>query len=264
MPLSAGSYIAALSTSAGPAPRARRRAPPFSRPERDVAADLVYFHGVQASDQALRVVIADDHHFFREGLRRMLTGDGIAVVGEATDGAGAVRLARELAPDVVVIDLKMPNASGVDAIRQIAGASSGTHLVVLTVSADESDAIQALAAGAAGYLLKDTRPDELVNGIRLAADGHAVLSREVVRALVEHVRADNHATAQATGEEYALSERELEVLRMIVDGFENAAIGRALSISRHTVKQHVTNIYEKLGVQSRVQAAVHAVRNGLV
>jgi DNA-binding NarL/FixJ family response regulator len=210
------------------------------------------------------VVVADDHHFFREGLRRMLTADGMTVVGEAADGDHAVALARELAPDVVVIDLKMPHISGVDAIRQIAGAGSNTHLVVLTVSADETDAIDALAAGACGYLLKDTRPDELVGSIRLAADGHAVLSREVVRALVEHVRADNHAIARATGDRYALTERELEVMRMIVDGADNAAIGRALSISKHTVKQHVTNIFEKLRVQSRVQAAVYAVRNGLV
>jgi two-component system nitrate/nitrite response regulator NarL len=208
-------------------------------------------------------VLADDHHFFREGLRRMLTVDGMTVVGEATDGARAVTLAHELAPDVVVIDLKMPNVSGVDAIRQIAGPDSDTNLVVLTVSADESDAVEALAAGACGYLLKDTHPDELVGSIRLAADGHAVLSREVVRVLVALVRADNHSTAQATGNEYALTERELEITRMIVDGANNATIGRALSISKHTVKQHVTNIFEKLGVQSRVQAAVYAVRKGL-
>lgn len=194
----------------------------------------------------------------------MLTVGGMEVVGEAADGAQTVALVQELTPDVVVIDLKMPKVSGIDAIREIARAGPAAHVVVLTVSADESDAIAALAAGACGYLLKDTRSDELVGSIRLAADGHAVLSREMVRVLVAHVRADNHAAAQATGEEYALTERELEVMRMIVDGADNAAIGRALSISRHTVKQHVTNIFEKLGVESRVQAAVYAVREGLV
>jgi DNA-binding NarL/FixJ family response regulator len=219
---------------------------------------------VQASDNTLRVVLADDHHFFREGLHRMLAADGMAVVGEATDGARAIRLVRELAPDVVVIDLKMPNASGVEAIRQIRMTTPDAQLVVLTVSADEADAIEALAAGACGYLLKDTHPGELVSAIRLAADGHAVLSREVVRSLVARVQSDSRAAERATSNGLVLTERELEVIRMIVDGADNAAIGRELSISKHTVKQYVTNIFEKLGVQSRVQAAVYAVRNGLV
>lgn len=225
---------------------------------------MVYFPLVEASNNALRVVLADDHHFFREGLRRMLAADGMSVVGEATDGTRAVALARELAPDVIVIDLKMPNASGIDALRQIAMTSPGARLVVLTVSADETDAIQALAAGACSYLLKDTRPDELVSGIRLAAAGHAVLSRDVVRALAAQVQTDNHAVTQAMSDGRALTERELEVIRLIVDGADNAAIGRELSISKHTVKQYVTNIFEKLGVSSRVQAAVYAVRKGLV
>ncbi len=219
---------------------------------------------MEPSDNALRVVIADDHHFFREGLREMLAADGMAVVGEATDGAGAVTLARELAPDVVVIDLKMPNASGIDALRQIVMASPDAQLVVLTVSADEADVLETLAAGACSYLLKDTRADELVGGIRLAAGGHAVLSRDVVRALVARVRMDNQAAEQASSDGLALTARELEVIRLITDGADNAAIGRELSISRHTVKQYVTNIFEKLGVHSRVQAAVYAVRKGLV
>lgn len=256
-PLSVGQCAPDPSTSGSP-----HSSKSHPRPVLDSA--LLYFPGVEAPEKILRVVVADDHHFFRQGLRGMLAADGVSVVGEATDGSHAVALTRELAPDVVIIDLKMPDVSGVEAIRQIVNARPDTQIVALTVSAEESDAIAALAAGACSYLLKDTHPEELIGSIRLAAGGHAVLSSEVVRALVEHVRADNHATAQAMGDEYALSERELAVLRMIVDGAENAAIGRALSISRHTVKQHVTSIFEKLGVQSRVQAAVHAVRNGLV
>jgi len=200
----------------------------------------------------------------------MLAAEGISVVGEANDGARAVKLARELAPDVVVIDLKMPNASGIDAIRQLAALSPDACVVVLTVSADESDALDALAAGASCYLLKDTRADELVGAIRLAAEGHAVLSREIARALVAHVRVENRNAERVRDAErsrengLALTARELDVIRLIAEGADNAEIGRELSISRHTVKQYVTNIFEKLGVQSRVQAAVYAVRKGLV
>ena len=206
----------------------------------------------------LRVVLADDHHFFREGLRGMLAADGISVVAEATDGDGAVAVTREHEPDVVVIDLRMPGSPGVDAVRRIVAAQPGAHVIVLTVSAEQSDVLEALAAGACCYLLKDTRVDELVASIRLAAAGHAVLSREIVRALA----------AQGLGhlddDGPALSARELEVIRLITEGADNATIGRELSISGHTVKQHVTSIFGKLGVQNRVQVAVRAVRAGLV
>jgi DNA-binding NarL/FixJ family response regulator len=219
---------------------------------------------MQPSGNTLRVVLADDHHFFRKGLRGMLDADGMAVVGEAGDGAGAVALTRELAPDIVVIDLKMPRVSGIDALREITTTCPDVHVMALTVSADETDVLDALLAGACGYLLKDTRAEELVGAVRLAAAGHAVLSREVVQALVARVRTDNHAVAQARDDGLELTARELEVIRLIAGGADNATIGRELSISRHTVKQYVTNIFEKLGVQSRVQAAVYAVRKGLV
>jgi two-component system, NarL family, nitrate/nitrite response regulator NarL len=219
---------------------------------------------VKASDHGVRVVLADDHHFFREGLHGMLVADGMTIVGEAADGAGAIALARELAPDIVVIDLNMPEVSGVDALREIVATNPDARVVVLTVSTDETDALEALAAGACGYLLKDTRADELVGAVRLAAGGHAVLSREVVRALVTRVRTDNRAVGQEEGDGLALTARELEVLRLITNGADNATIGRELSISKHTVKQYVTNIFEKLGVGSRVEAAVYAVRTGLV
>ena len=158
----------------------------------------------------------------------------------------------------------MPNASGLDALRQIATANPDVPIVVLTVSADDADMLEALAAGARGYLLKDTRADELVGAVRVAASGPAVLSRDVLRALVTRARNDVHPREQANGSATTLTARELEVIRLISAGADNAAIGRELSISRHTVKQYVTNIFEKLGVQSRVEAAVYAVRQGLV
>lgn len=225
---------------------------------------VVYVPLIVASDKTVRVVLADDHPFFLEGLRGMLAADGISVVGETTDGSDVVALTRKLTPDVVVIDLNMPGVSGVDAVRQIAATHPDVQVVVLTVSNDQADVLEALAAGACGYLLKDTRADELVSSIRLASGGHAVLSRDVIKALATRVQADNDAAERAGSDELALTARELEVIRLIAEGADNAAIGRELLISKHTVKQYVTNILEKLGVQSRVQAAVYAVRKGLV
>ncbi len=254
------------------------------------ARRLLYFPPVDASINALRVVIADDHQLFREGLKGMLQDAGMEVVGEAADGADAVALVAQLQPAVAVLDLNMPGTSGMQALRRIARSNPDIQTVVLTVSAEDDDVVEALAAGACGYLLKDTHVDRLADGIRQAAAGHMVISGAVAKALIARVRAEAHADAQAPAPEAsagrggasagvgtaattveqaveqrpALTPREREVLRLIVEGADNVAIGRELSISPHTVKQYVTNIFEKLGVRSRVQAAVYAVRAGLV
>jgi DNA-binding NarL/FixJ family response regulator len=212
----------------------------------------------------LRVVLADDHHFFREGLRNVLTSEGMAVVGEAADAHGAVALARELAPDVVVIDLNMSDASSVEAIREIVAALPEIHVVVLTVSVDEGDVREALTAGAYGYLLKDARTSEIAGAIRQAAADQGVVSGEIMRALVARMPSGDQASERKAYDAHILTARELDVLRLLADGADNAAIGEALSISKHTVKQYVTNILEKLKLQNRVQAAVYAVRTGLV
>ncbi len=231
-------------------------------------------------------MIADDHRIFRDGLRGTLEDAGLRVVGEASDGGEAVALARELAPDVLVLDLNMPGVSGLDALRQIARRGPDVQTVVLTVSAEDRDVLDALAAGACGYLMKDSRVDQLAAAIEQAAEGHMVLSSGVARALRAHLRAGaereaagaqegsrgagkttNGAGREAHEQEPAapaLTPREVEVLQLIVEGADNVAIGVALSISPHTVKQYVTNIFEKLGVRSRVQAAVYALRAGLV
>jgi DNA-binding NarL/FixJ family response regulator len=222
---------------------------------------------MESDDGALRVVLADDHHFFREGLRGMLEAAGVSVVGEAKDGAQAVELAGELRPDLVVIDLDMPDTSGAEALHQIAAIGADVRTIVLSASAAEPDVLDALEAGACGYILKDTRPEDLIDGICHRADSQVVLSRAVARQLVGRASPRYNAAGKARGrakELPALTARERDVLRLIVRGADNIAIGLELSISRHTVKQHVTNIFEKLNVHSRVEAAVYAVRTGLV
>lgn len=217
---------------------------------------------MEKADEALRVVLADDHHFFREGLGELLAGQGVAVVGNATNGTEAITLTRKLKPDVVVIDLKMPGLSGVEAIRHILAASPEQPIVVLTASAEEHDVLEALAAGASGYLLKDTRAEGLMSALQLVAGGNAVLLGDALQMLISRVRPDDRAPEEAEPRR-SFSARELEIIRLIAAGANNAAIGRELSISKHTVKQHVTNIFEKLGVQNRVLVAVYAVRHGL-
>ncbi len=208
----------------------------------------------------LRVVLADDHQFFREGLRGLLQADGMVVIGEAREGREAVRLARELQPDLLVLDLRMGNFSGLDALRDVAASDPDIPTVVVSVSAERVDVLEALAAGARGYLLKDTAIDQLAIGVRQAAEGQIVLSSALGGALRTHVQAG----ARGEDDRQALTPREQDVLRLMANGAGNAAIGQALSISSNTVKQYAANIYEKLGVRSRVQAAVHAVRVGLV
>jgi two-component system NarL family response regulator len=218
-------------------------------------------------------VIADDHRLFRDGLRSTLEDAGMAVLGEAADGAEAVALTKEFVPDVLVLDLNMPRVSGLEALRQIGRLSPEVQTIVLTVSADDADVLAALAGGACGYLLKDTPLDRLALSVKQAAEGHMLLSNDVARGLAAYVRSNTETGGQAipaakvrSGEEQSpqLTPREESVLRLIAQGADNVAIGAELSISPHTVKQHVTNIFEKLGVHSRVQAAVYAVRAGLV
>jgi DNA-binding NarL/FixJ family response regulator len=221
---------------------------------------------VNSSGNALRVVLADDHHFFREGLRDMLESAGVSVVGEAKDGAEAVVLAGKLEPDLIVLDLDMSDTPGAEALRQIATTCPRARMVVLTATLEETDVLDALDAGACGYILKSTPADELIDSIRQTSGSHVVLSQEVARALTRQASPNNDVAKQTrpSFDGLELTTREKDVLRLLVNGADNAAIGLELSISRHTVKQHVTNIFEKLDVHSRVEAAVFAVRAGLV
>jgi DNA-binding NarL/FixJ family response regulator len=216
------------------------------------------------SGDAVRVLLVDDHDVFRHGLAQLLRDEGLDVVAEASGGEAGVRLARELAPDVVLMDLSMPGMDGVAATRAIAADDAGPHVVVLTLSDDDASMLEALLVGAAGYLLKDATLEQIVAAVRAAAAGDAVIPPRVAPELLRRLRAAEPArTADADGEP-RLSERELEVLRLIVDGRDNAAIAAALFISPNTVKSHVASIFGKLGVESRLQASVQALRRGLV
>jgi DNA-binding NarL/FixJ family response regulator len=209
-----------------------------------------------------RVFIVDDHSFFRSGLRSLLAEQGFEIVGEAPNGEAALPLIERRRPDVVVMDLNMPGMSGVEATRCVCEQSPAPTVLVVTVSTAQGDVIDALEAGAAGYLLKDAPSDELARGIWAALDGDTPLSPRVARILVERARV---RSGGAPGREPAsLSERELEVLRLLADGMDNGEIAARLYLSPATVKHHVSRIFAKLGVANRVQAAIEAVRSGLI
>ena len=210
------------------------------------------------------MLLVDDHDLFRSGLRSLLEEQGLQVVGEADNGSEALRLVGELAPDVVVMDLKMPGLTGVETTRQVTSIAPRTRVVVLTISADDDDVMEAVVAGACGYLLKDSSIDTLIAGIRAAASGESLISPQIATKVLQQLRAQTADTTAAKTIRTELSERELEVLRLIANGKDNAEIARELFISPKTVKNHISNILMKLQIENRIQAAVYAVRSGLV
>jgi NarL family two-component system response regulator LiaR len=205
----------------------------------------------------ISVLIADDHPFVRHGLRTYLeTLDDLEVVGEASDGAEAVALVGQLLPEVVLMDLVMPELDGVEATRAIRAASPSTKVIVLTSFDDDEKVFPAIKAGAAGYLLKDVRPAELAEAVRKASRGEALLAPSVAARLMQEVSGERPPSA-------GLTERELEVLRLIARGMSNKLIAHELVVSEKTVKTHVSNILAKLHLADRTQAALYAVREGL-
>jgi DNA-binding NarL/FixJ family response regulator len=219
---------------------------------------------VEKTLDELRVLLVDDHDLFRSGLVNLLSEHGLHVVGEAENGDVALRLVRELAPDVVIMDLNMPGPSGVDVIRQMTSIAPLTRVVVLTISADDSDVINAVMGGACGYLLKDSSVDQLIAGIHSAAAGESLISPQIAAKMLQILRAQRSSVDAAETIRAELSEREIEVLKLIANGNDNAEIARALFISPKTVKNHISNILMKLQMENRIQAAVYAVRSGIV
>jgi len=206
---------------------------------------------------AVRVLLVDDHPVVRQGLRALLsTQDGIEVVGEAEDGEAAVAAAERLSPDVVLMDVVMPGMDGVEALRRIGERRPQTRVVMLTSYADERRAMEAVDAGASGFLLKDASPRDVAAAIRAAHRGEAVLHPSVAAKLLAERRRPPAAHTDLTA-------RELEVLRLIARGLQNKQIAAQLHVSEKTVKTHVSAILRKLDVTDRTQAAMYAVRERL-
>ena len=210
--------------------------------------------------QTIRVLIADDHVVVRKGIRALLaTEPGIDVVGEATDGAEAVRAAAELRPDVILMDIVMPTMDGIEAVRRIIAAQPGSRILVLTSFATDDQIFPALRAGALGYLLKDTGPEDLVQAIRQVHRGESSLHPTIARKVLQELS----RPPQRPPTPDPLTEREVEVLRLVAQGRSNQEIARMLVVSEATVRTHVSSILSKLHLASRTQAALYALREGL-
>lgn len=218
--------------------------------------------GASGGRAVIRVLVVDDHGLFRAGLSSLLSAQPeIDVVAQASGGRAAIRLADELRPDVALMDLRMPDIDGVEATRTIVEAYPSTRVIVMTVLSEDRDVESAVQAGACGFLAKDTPLDEVVAAVRAAAHGAAWLSPRAAEVVLGRVR--QAGPEPDLGRLKQLSPRELDVLRLIARGMENAEIAEALQISPRTAKNHVSSVLAKLGVPSRVQAAIYAVRSGL-
>ncbi len=215
-------------------------------------------HAVEASP---RVLLVDDHDLFRRGLRTLLEAEGVDVIGEADTGRDALAQIGVLAPDVVVMDLNMPGITGAEATAKMSMTAPTTRVLVLSASNQDADVMDAIMAGACGYLLKDSSIHDLVTGIRAAANGESLISPAIASKVLGRLRAASPAAREeaATG----LSDREMQVLRLIASGNDNSQIAAELHISPNTVKNHISNILMKLQIENRIQAAVFAVRSGL-
>jgi DNA-binding NarL/FixJ family response regulator len=216
--------------------------------------------------QIIRVLIADDQALVRDGFAMILgTQPDLMVVGEAADGAEAIRAARELGPDVVLMDIRMPNVDGIEATAEICRATTAKVLVLTTFDLDEY-VYEALRAGASGFLLKDMRRDELVEAVRVVAAGESLLAPTVTRRLIADVvaRARPASPPRADARLASLTARENDTLRHVARGLSNAEIAAEMYVTEHTVKTHVSSVLAKLGLRDRVQAVVLAYESGLV
>ena len=216
---------------------------------------------MSVATRVARVLVVDDQTLFRTGLTSLLSADErVEVVGQAVDGNDAVKQAAKLRPDVVLMDIKMPNMDGIEATRRIIEALPGTKILILTTFETDSQVIQALKAGASGYVLKDSSAAAIVSSIVAVMSGERVMASAVANRVLEML------TGTATPKEFydGLTNREIEILKLLAGGMANKQIAFRLKISEKTVRNHVSNMYEKLGIYDRSQAVLYAVKKGLV
>ena len=218
------------------------------------------------SPPTIRLLIADDHPIFRDGLRKLLEAEpGLRVVGEAADGDAAVKLARELKPDILLLDLAMPRVPGLEALRELAGSKMPVRTILLTAAIERNQIVEALQLGARGVVLKESATELLLKSIRSVMAGQYWVGRESVTDLIRTLR----DLMPPRGEEarprtFGLTPRELEMISAIVAGYTNKDIAQKFSISEQTVKHHLTNIFDKLGLSNRLELALFAVNHRLV
>jgi DNA-binding NarL/FixJ family response regulator len=208
------------------------------------------------------VLLADDHRMLREGLRRSMVDEGFEVVGEADNGEEAVRLAAELQPDIVLMDVSMPEMDGVEATRIIRSTDTATRVIMLTMHADTEVLADAIRAGASGYLVKDCSTEEVAEAVRMAANGDTALSPQLAATMLDEVR--RLEMPNPAEDDRVITKREEEVLQLIADGCSTPEVAEQLYISQKTVKNHLASIYQKLDARDRTQAVLQAVRMGIV
>ena len=214
--------------------------------------------------QAVRILIADDHPIFRDGLKRLLESEGdFKVVGEACDGVEAVKMVRQLKPEIMLLDLAMPRRSGLEALREMITDAGAVRVILLTAAAEKDQIVEALQLGARGVVLKDSATQILLKSIRAVMNGEYWVGRESVSNLVQYLRGLVGSSSTARQRGYGLTPRELEIVSAVVAGYANKEIAEHFKISEDTVKHHLSNIFDKVGVSTRLELALFAVNQTL-